>query len=360
MKNKNEINSNQLIFYTFASQVGMGIMFLPNQLAEVVGHDGWISVLIGGIIFSGLILFVIALMNRYKNKSIFEINKLLYGKYIGYIFNLCLIIYVILFSAYVLRMMVEAMQLMGLKTTPRIILTIFIIIPTIYSIKGGLKNVCRYLHIVIFIGTVLAIYIFFVAGRVRLTFLMPIGEANVKKMISGVKISIFAYLGIELIPFIYSNVSDKKNITKKVLLGNLFSIIVYTLIAITTTGLFGEMMLKRLEIPLLSLSRVCYSNIFERVDLYFVATWIMAMGCVQKCYMFAGYFATINIFNIKAKKWIAILVLYMLVCIISLEPREFIYMKKWTEYLGWVGLSVIFFYIFSYILSFINKRGVSK
>ena len=360
MKNKNEINSNQLIFYTFASQMGVGIMFLPTQLAEIVGHDGWISVLIGGITFSCFILIVIAFMNRYKKKSIFEINRLLYGKYIGYIFNLSLIIYVILFSAIVLRMMVVAMQLMGLKTTPRIILTIFLIIPTIYTINGGLKNVCRYLHIILFVGAVLVIYIFFVIGRIRVTFLMPIGEANVKCIVSGAKVSIFAYLGIELIPFIYSNVSDKENITKKVLLGNLTSMVIYMLVVITTTALFGEVMLKKMEIPLLSLARVCYSNILERVDLYFVTTWVMAMGCVLRCYMFAGYFGAINTFNIKAKKWIVMLILFLITCVISLEPREFIYLKEWTRYLGFVGLSVIFFYIFSYILSFINKRGVEK
>jgi len=360
MKNKNEINSNQLIFYTFASQMGVGIMFLPTQLAEIVGHDGWISVLIGGITFSCFILIVIAFMNRYKKKSIFEINRLLYGKYIGYIFNLSLIIYVILFSAIVLRMMVVAMQLMGLKTTPRIILTIFLIIPTIYTVSGGLKIVCRYLHIVIFVGAILAIYIIFVIGRIRFTFLMPIGEANIKSIVNGAKVSIFAYLGIELIPFIYSNVSDKENITKKVLLGNLISMVIYVLVVISTTGLFGEEMLKKLEIPLLSLARVCYSNIFERIDLYFVTTWVMAMGCILRCYMFAAYFAAINTFNIKVKKWIVTVILSVLVCVVSLEPREFIYLKEWTQYLGWVGLSVIFFYFLSYIFSFVNKRGVSK
>ena len=360
MNNKNEINSNQLIFYTVASQIGVGIIFLPTQLAEIVGHDGWISVLIGGIIFSCFTLFVVALMNRYKKKSIFEINRLIYGKYIGYIFNLSLIIYAILFSSIVLRMMVEAMQLMGLKTTPRVILTVFLIIPTIYTISGGLKIVCRYLHIVAFVGTILVIYIIFVIGRIRLTFLMPIGEANVKSIFSGAKVSIFAYLGIELIPFIYSNVSDKKNITKKVLLGNIISIIVYILVVITTTGLFGEEMLKKLEIPLLGLARVGYSNIFERLDLYFVTTWVMAMGCVLRCYMFAGYYAAINTFNIKVKKWIVTVILFVLVCVISLEPREFVYLKEWTKYLGWVGLSVIFFFILSYLLSFIIKRGVSK
>ena len=360
MKDNNEINSNQLIFYTAASQVGVGIIFLPAQLAEIEGHDGWISILIGGITFSCFILVVIALMNRYKMKSIYEINRLLYGKHIGYILNAFLIIYTILFSAVVIRMMVEAMQLMGLKNTPRIVLTVFLIIPTIYTMNGGLKNICRYLHIAVFIGTILAIYVLLAAAKVRLTFLMPIGEAGVKSIFRGAKISIFAFLGIELIPYIYSNVSDKKNIAKKVLLGNLFSTIIYMSVVITTTGLFGEEMLKELEIPLLSLARVCYSNILERLDLYFVTTWVMAMGCVLRCYMFAGYFAAINTFNVKGKKWIVTLIFFTLVCGISLEPREFIYLKEWTKGLGWVGLSVIFLYFFNYIFSFIHKRGVSR
>jgi len=360
MKNKNAISSNQLIFFTVASQVGVGIIFLPAQLAEIAGHDGWISVLIAGILFSFFILIVAAFMNRYKKKSIVEINRLLYGTYLGSIINVCLAAYTIIFSAAILRMMVEAMQLMGLKYTPRIVLTVFLIIPSIYTINGGLKVICRYLHITVFIGVILAIYIVLILGRIRPTYLMPLGEAGAKSIFNGVWTSIFAFLGIELIPFIYCEVNDKNHVVKKVLIGNLISIIIYISVVISTTGLFGEEMIKNLQIPLLSLARVCYSNIFERLDLYFVTTWVMAMGCVLRCYLFSGYYGAINAFNIKTRKWVVALIIIVLVCVISLEPREFIYLKERTKALGWIGFSVIVFYIFSYILSFINKRGVSR
>ncbi|MBU3183198.1 GerAB/ArcD/ProY family transporter, partial [Clostridium psychrophilum] len=78
---ENNITSSQLMGLIVSIQIGAGILSLPANLAMVCGHDGWILILVYGILITAVIFLIIKLMNRYNNKSIYEINKLLYGKY---------------------------------------------------------------------------------------------------------------------------------------------------------------------------------------------------------------------------------------------------------------------------------------
>ena len=91
--NENQITSRQLMGVLLSMQLGIGVLALPAYLSIAAGHDGWISVLIYGTIITAIIALIINLMNRYDNQSIYEINKFLYGKYLGGLLNLFIVLY---------------------------------------------------------------------------------------------------------------------------------------------------------------------------------------------------------------------------------------------------------------------------
>jgi Na+-transporting NADH:ubiquinone oxidoreductase subunit NqrD len=127
-----KITSKQLFAFIISAQIGIGILTLPSTLAKAAERDSWISMLIGGTISVTVTYFIVKLMERYKNKSIFEINNILYGVYLGFIFNFMILAYFFYGSFVGIRLFTDFMKIGVLKLTPPTILTTISLVPTIY------------------------------------------------------------------------------------------------------------------------------------------------------------------------------------------------------------------------------------
>ena len=91
MEDRNQITAKQLGVFILSAQVGLGVIGLPSDLAKAVGHDGWISILSAGLLSTLVTIILIALLRRYSNQSIFEINRYLFGNILGQTINILLI-----------------------------------------------------------------------------------------------------------------------------------------------------------------------------------------------------------------------------------------------------------------------------
>lgn len=360
MNNPKEIiNSNQMIVFILSSQIGVGILTLPGKLAEKTGHDGWLSIIISTLICSIIITIMVLLLKRFNNKSIIQINNLLYGKYLGAFFNLYIILYFIFTASILFRSFIDIVQITTLNYTPVILLSCVLLAPTIYLIIYGLQPLCRYSVIIYLVITVTILLFLLNANSFKFTFLMPLGESGLYKIIDSTKLSTISFIGFELVSVIYPYVSDKDQILKKSLLANLITGLFYTSIVIATTALFGENFLERLVYPLFSLSRTYNVPVFERLDLFYVSLWIPAMAGTTRMYLYSSNLALRDFLRLKPKK-IYVFMNVLLVIILSRIPSNFLDVENYSNYLSIISMSVMAFIVFSYFFSFINKRGVSK
>lgn len=356
---RNNITSKQAMTFILTAQVGVGILSLPASLAKAVGHDGWICVIganFVSIISGCLITFF---LKRYPNKSILEINRLLYGKHIGTFNNYVLVIYTYLLPAHVLRQFSELIKIAILRNTPAIILSFFVMIPSMYLVWYGLKAVCRYSSIFYFSITTMMILLMLVGKSIRLTFLQPIGEAGIKTIIKGTGAVTFSFLGYELLSFIYPNVMDKNKITKSTASAIFLAGFFYTSAVIVATGVFGENRLRFMMFPLFSLARTYKSMLFERVDLFFISLWVPVMAGAVRAYYFCAYYSSYKLLNIKNKKMLITLCTIIIV-LISRIPKDQIQISNFEKIVSIYGIIVIVFLLVSYAFSFVNKRGVNS
>lgn len=358
-KDRNSITSTQAMTFMLTAQVGVGILSLPASLAKTVGHDGWICVIGANflsIISGSLITFF---LKRYNNKSILEINKLLYGKYIGTFNNYVLVVYTYLLPAYILRQFSELIKITILRNTPAIILSFFVMIPSIYLVWYELKAVSRYGSIFYFSITTMMILLMLVSKNVRLTFLQPIGQAGIKTIIKGTGTVTLSFLGYELLSFIYPNVMDKNKITKSAITAIFLAGFFYTSVVIVSIGVFGENRLKFMIFPLFSLARTYKSMLLERVDLFFISLWMPVMAGAIRAYYFCAYYNSYKLLNIKNKK-VLITLCTIIIVLISRIPKDQIQISNFGEIVNIYGIAVIGFLLVSYAFSFVNKRGVNS
>jgi hypothetical protein len=91
----NAVTSKQMALFTFVCQTGIGIITLPTALANEVGHDGWISVIITGFLAIIVAALIALLLKNNSGKGILDINKLVFGRVIGTILNILIFAYLL-------------------------------------------------------------------------------------------------------------------------------------------------------------------------------------------------------------------------------------------------------------------------
>ncbi|MCT8975067.1 spore germination protein [Clostridium sp. CX1] len=359
MKGKHNITSKQMALLTFIAQTGMGMITLPTIMARMVGHDGWISILIAGIISVMLGILIVLLLKRYCNRSIYDINRLIFGRLIGFIVNTLLIVYLLLAAAASARIFSVFLRLTLLPRTPVFIIVPFVMLPSIYLVWCGLKYVVRFKYISLMAYVVSIIYLLILTKQYRFSFLLPIGEAEVLKVLSGVKTGFFTFLGLELVAFVFPEINDKKNLLKwhiiAISLTTLFSLI----IVVTSTALFGENFLKIQTIPLFNLGRVYNAPILERLDLYLIASWFIVMGCSMRAYMFAAYYSLGKVFKIKDSKG-NVLIFFVVLILLSRIPRDINEAFMARQVISLAGIGVYLFLVLCFCLSFVRTKGVES
>ncbi|MFL0247503.1 GerAB/ArcD/ProY family transporter [Clostridium sp. WILCCON 0185] len=354
---KHLISSMQMMCFLISSQIGFGIITLPTTLANKIGHDGWISVFLSGIISIICTFLICRFLKRYSDKSIFQINILLYGKYIGMLINFSLFLYFVFTCIVIFRLYSELIKITVLPLTPLTVLSLFTSIPTIYLCFKGLNPIAKFTITLLPVYIITIIFFLVLTKNGRLTFIMPVGQAGTKGIISGMMLSGFSFLGIELLPVIYPYVTDKQNFTKFSISANIFTTLFSTLIVFITNIYVGEWKLKLLAFPLFNVITSMRIPIIERLDLLFIMLWYPVMGSSIRNYFFCSYHFLDILLAINNKKY-PILLLTIIIILLGNMPKDLVDIYSFTDIIGVTGLLVISLLLFSFGFSFINKRGV--
>ncbi|MEH6940137.1 GerAB/ArcD/ProY family transporter, partial [Bacillus sp. JJ664] len=89
------ISNKHLFFLILFTQFGISITSLPNTIYKKAGHDGWISVLLGGVIIQILLFVYYGLYKQFPNTSFTDYTKILTSSFVGTCINVCYYIYFI-------------------------------------------------------------------------------------------------------------------------------------------------------------------------------------------------------------------------------------------------------------------------
>lgn len=357
MERRNQITAKQLGIFILSAQVGLGFITLPATLVQEVGHDGWIPILSAGLISTIAIVPIMSLLKRYSDQSIFEISRHLFGKFLGQTVNYILLLYLCFLMIAGFRYFTEFVKLFTLEVTPGLAIALLIIIPTAYLTWYGLKALARFSSIIMVILVFILVLAFLVLNRIRLTFLMPIGAADLTALIHSITPSLLPFIGLELAVFVYPYVSDKKNALKSVVAANLVAMIFFIIIFLVTTGLFGENLLKSQIAPLFNLSRYYRVPFIGRVDLFFILLWFPLLEGTFRAYFFTTYNSLRRIFPFQNQK-VFFGLFVALTILLSRIPADLVQVFKLAEIVSISGITTIAFLILCYLFSFIKKRGV--
>ncbi len=357
MTKRNNITSRQMALLTFVTQTGLGVIMLPSILARDVGHDGWISVLAAGLIAIALNMLLVLLLIRYSDKDIFDISSLIFGRVIGTAINALLVLYLIMAAVRGVRIFTIFLRLTVLPLSPPIAVAAFVMLPSIYMVRQGLKYVVRFKYVSAVSYFIAISLITLMINDLRFSFLLPVGEAALDKIILSLPNAFAAFIGLEIIAFVFTEITDKEKAFKWQLIANSISLVFYLLIVFATTALFGENLLKIQVIPLFNLARSYNAPIFERVDLYMIALWFVVMGCSMRAYMSTAYYSLQKVFKVKNTRK-TLVVFFIVLVAISRMPKDINEALVFRSITDYFGMGVTVFLILCLCISFVYRKGV--
>jgi len=324
VEENSKISSRQIRALVVSTVVGVGVLTLPNKMALIMGNDGGIAILLGGLITILPIIFMNKIFELYPDKDFFQIGYELLGKWIFNIFLIIFLFYFIILISSITRSLAEIVKAFLLEITPTEVIILTFILASSYVARSDINIIGRVgYHIYpIIIGFIAILAIVTLLG-VDFTNMLPLFQSDFKNLPRGVGVSFFSYIGFEILLFALPFVEDRKRTLQSSLIGIGIVILIYSIVFSISLSQYGLSQLQRQLFPTLALMKeVDLPGFFiENLDGFIMAMWVLVIfGTMGPAYYSAGTILS-NLFTTKSHD-LFILPLLPIIYIVSLIPQS--------------------------------------
>jgi len=317
---KNKITKNQYMFTLMSAMIGVGILAMTSGLSKTAHQQGWISVFIAGLYPAFIILTATIIDKKTNHASFWDINNMIYGKFLSYIFTLIFALYFLLIFVTITAGFTNVLrQTIAIFLSPiNIILPIVILIPII-SIRGVFMvgRICEFY----FYATIpLLILPLFLITRGAIINVMPI-FSSLEDIIKATPAGFYAFTGCEISYLIISKISNKKNILRVGIISVLITTLVYGSLAFIIIYFMGWELASMLDYPLMFLIESFEVPILSNFLAIFIFLWIAIILKSLVVFSFCTNYLVSKVIRIDIKKINIIFSLIALGCIYLFIPE---------------------------------------
>lgn len=355
---KKVISPIQLFWFYVQTQIGVGLLTIPNDVNLGDKSDGWISIILAGLLGNAIILMYWFIHRCNPNISYFEVLSSVFGAVLGRIISCLYAIYFILAAGSILLSFSNLLMRWSLGDTPRIIIIILLLVVSIY---GACSSIATIANIMVLLSPMFLISAFctlngYLNGNPLK--LLPILKTDYSSLFEGMYLTILALDGfiILLILFPYVNAPQKTKLLTAIY-GNTFVIALYTLITIATYTYFGSGLLDLLKEPFLFMIRTVSIDVIESIDLLFVSFWSNIIIASIIVYLFMTYEGISNVFKNVSRLGLFILV-GLIITVLTEIPYNMFLISQISDYIEKLG--IVFLFIIPSVIALSSLVGLTK
>ncbi|PEC50009.1 spore gernimation protein [Bacillus sp. AFS077874] len=298
-----QISTNQTVMLIVNFIFGAGILILPRSVTDKVKTpDGWITVIISGLIITLLTFLLVMLCKQYPNETYFQFTQKIIGKWLGISLSIIIIVYYVCLSALEVRVMAETTRLFLLQGTPTWAILIPFLWIGLYLVLGGINPIARILEIIFPITVLFFLLVIFLGiGIIEIDNLRPVLGNGIKPVLNGLKTTSLSFSGFEVILFIFVFMKDKTKISKTIMFGIGIPYVFYTITVVAVVGAFSVDGVLLQTWPVLTYIRSYdIQGLFvERFDSLLLVIWIMQIFAT---FIIAYYICSLGMAQIFNKK----------------------------------------------------------
>lgn len=358
-----KITTSQTVVIVSNCILGSGILTLPRVLADSMKtSDGWISIILGGILIMLAGLCIVRLSQRFPGKTLYQFSRELMGKWCGSIFSVLIATFYIFIAAFELRVMFEVTTLYLLEDIPRWAIIMSFIWVGLYIIKGGLGAIARLYEIVLPITVVVFVFSMILSGKIfEMDNLLPVLGDGIFPVIKGVSSTILVFLGHELMFILTASMQHPEKAGKALIIGisiPLFLNLVAFVMVIGGMSVHGVTSSTWPTVDLLRSFEIT-GLFFERFDFFLLVIWIMQILTTFSILQYNSSLGFAQTFKTRMRPFMFCSM--PIILFIASIPRDVNELFKVSKIFGDIG--VVIFVILPPLLlvyAMIFKKGVVR
>ncbi|MFS0654143.1 GerAB/ArcD/ProY family transporter [Bacillus sp. 179-C3.3 HS] len=284
---KNKISASQAAFFIIQSQIGIGILALPHFLMKDMGHDGWMAIILAGIliqIFNTIFLYIIY---KYPDTSFFAVIIDVFGKKIGKVLVALYTLYFASVCIIVLSIFTRVLGIWVLPLTPNWIINLLMIVCVLYLAKEKLRAIARFNFILTPFLLMLSLLMLYALKGTNIDYLLPLFQTDVSQFTTGLKDVVLSMNGFEMILLISPFMRGSVKVRYKIMtFANVCTTLYYLFITLICFMFFSPTELNVIPSPVLYLLKTISFGIIERTDLIFLSFWVFIIFATLSNYLY--------------------------------------------------------------------------
>ncbi|MDQ0337900.1 spore germination protein [Caldalkalibacillus uzonensis] len=342
-----KISSLEMSISIMAMCLGIAVFVLPRALAETMNSpDGWMSIMISGLTVAGLVTLYTRLQRHFPGQTLMGyLRQGTLGKWWAMLMGMAYVLYFLSNAAYVVRTLVFMVRMYALDRTPSEAIASLFLLSTTYAVSKGLQGIIHlnllFLPITLFIG--LGILCFNIPSM-ELSNLLPVLGEGVSPILNGVKETIVAFLGIEIIFFFMAHMTSNHLRATPLNSGVFLLTLVYVMVTVMSYAVFSLETVKVITFPTIELAKEVEvpGGFFERLESLMITIWIMTIFNTVTM----AKFLTVTIINDQflphtKVAWLPSLIAFV-IFIIAFIPDSITELFTFSEWVGWMGAALYF------------------
>lgn len=365
MIDNDKITNSQLSILIVLTAIGVGMFSIPRPVTETAGTDGWITVILGGLIALLDFYIISRLARRFPDDTLVEIAQKVLGRFLAIPILLIFWVYLLTIIAMTLRVFGEVVKMSLLTRTPIEVILISFLILALMLARGGIEPIVRFNEIAFPIIYLTIIFSFLaVIPRSDFSNILPIFRTEPEKLMLGAYQTTYAFGGFEFVLLIIPFIKKPEKMFKSAAIPA-FAILIttYVLVVVLSLAKFGVDSVTRLIWPTLSLIRTIDipGSFIEKLEGVIMMQWILFAFTTIAPFTYGSALIPAKLFGNREFKHFCSLIIPVLY-IVSLIPDNVVQAYQYQDviinYLG--APSVFGFPLLLLIVSHIRKMGVEK
>lgn len=362
MNKKGIISKYDLFVLIVTTLAGTSIFAYPRILSEKVGTDGWIVIILSGLVMIPILYMIhrVVKLNDYSKFTDMLQNN--FGDIIGKIVGILMALSSLFIISMEMRVFTEVLKMYLLKRTPAEFIILVMILVGIFLIRGEIESVVRFNEITFWLMFLpITIAILFVLKGADFTNIFPILSHEPIQYLIGMKSSVFAFVGFQIVYVLYPLMNKKEDTMKVTIKSLIFIAVFYVILTVATIFVFSnEYVSQLLWPPITMLSAVNIPGTFiERWEGIIMAFWLIFFFTTYvNLYYFSSEIVK-DIFHLEDIK-ISLVLVTPILYILSLYPQNIAEIYDMKEiFFPYIGLgSMVILPIILLITGYVKIRRV--
>ncbi|WP_282938389.1 endospore germination permease [Paenibacillus sp. RC67] len=338
----NNITFMQYTLLIHGSQIGIGILQLPRQLAATAGTDGWMAIIIGWVISVIASLFLVQVMKNHPEDTLIDLLPRYFGVWAGKVFSLLFAFYFGFLAYTVISRAILFISSWILPQTADYTLMILFCIPTYLVVRNGLRIQGRYSELVFYISLWMPLFYLVPLKDAHWEYLLPLVKDGWAPILHTASFTIYSFLGFETAFFLYPFLQKKESAALGIVIANTLSMLVFLFVTICCFVFFSPEGILQFNEPTLNILKVVELSFLERLEIVFLAFYLFIISTTWMPYMFWAVFCSSQLFG-KQNHHLHLIVFLLLTIAATIGFKlSFDKNDQWQQILGNAGVLISF------------------